>query len=269
MVFVISASAKAKIGIKLRVCFFGTGTSQGIPVIACQCPVCQSDDPRDKRLRSSILIENNGLQWVIDCGPDFRQQMLNARVRHLDAVLLTHGHKDHTGGLDDVRSFNFLQKKAMPLYGSSEVLEDIRREFSYIFAENRYPGVPTLELIRIDQGTFHLQDTLIRALPVFHGKMPVFGFRIGDFSYITDASEIPEETIALLEGTDTLVLNALRKEKHPTHFNLEEAVEMAVRIGARSTYLTHIGHLMGLSKEVSEQLPPGVFLAYDGLEIRL
>ena len=269
MVFVISASAKTKIGIKLRVCFLGTGTSQGIPVIACRCPVCQSNDPRDKRLRSSILIEENGLHWVIDCGPDFRQQMLNAKVHHLDAILLTHGHKDHTGGLDDVRSFNFLQKKAMPLYGSAAVLEDIRREFSYIFAENRYPGVPTLELIPIETPAFHLRDTLVKVLPVFHGKMPVFGFRIHNFSYITDASKIPDETIALLEGTDTLVLNALRIEKHPTHFNLDEALAMASRIGARRTYLTHIGHLMGLSESVGLQLPPGVFLAYDGLVLSL
>lgn len=267
MVFVISASAKTKIGIKLRVRFLGTGTSQGIPVIACQCAVCRSEDFRDKRLRSAVLIEYNDLIWVIDCGPDFRQQMLNANVKRLDAVLLTHGHKDHTGGLDDVRSFNFLQKKAMPLYGSPAVLEDIRREFSYIFAKNRYPGVPSLELIPIDQSFFPLQGMGVQPLLVFHGKMPVFGFRIGNFSYITDASEIPEETLALLKGTDTLVLNALRKEKHPSHFNLDEALAMAARIGARKTYLTHIGHLMGRAEEVSLHLPPDVFLAYDELEI--
>lgn len=253
----------------MRVTFLGTGTSQGVPVIACQCDICQSNDPKDRRLRSSVLIQTEGKQFVIDSGPDFRQQMLKADVRQLDAVLVTHGHKDHTGGLDDVRSFNFIQKEPMRIYGLPEVLDDIKHEFSYAFATDRYPGVPRFDLIPLDKSEFKIDGVNILPLPVMHGKMPVLGFRIGNFSYITDASFIPEETYALVHKTEILVINALRKEKHYTHFNLDEALEAIERIQPGKAFLTHIGHLMGKEKDISPTLPPNVELAWDGLEINL
>lgn len=253
----------------MRVTFLGTGTSQGIPVIACQCEVCRSNDDKDHRLRSAVLIQDRSNTFVIDSGPDFRQQMLRADVRKLDAVLLTHGHKDHTGGLDDVRSFNYLQQAAMPVYGREEVLEDIRREFSYAFGIEKYPGVPQLELHPINEAVFEVSDVLIQALPVLHGKMNVSGFRIGQFSYITDASFVPDRTIQLIKNSDVLVINALRLKKHYSHFNLEEALELIHQVKPKKAYLTHIGHMMGRTVEVEKLLPPDVSLAYDGLVLNL
>jgi phosphoribosyl 1,2-cyclic phosphate phosphodiesterase len=249
----------------LKVTFLGTGTSQGVPVIGCECEVCRSLDYRDQRLRSSVLIEFPDKSLVIDTGPDFRQQMLRSNTRRLDAVLLTHSHRDHLAGLDDIRAFNYLQSKDMPIFGAAEALDRIRMEFDYAFAEKKYPGIPQLRLHEIDGQAFIFDGLEVVPLPVLHHRMPVLGFRIGSFSYITDANAIPEQTMKLLEGTDTLVLNALQREKHISHFSLDEAITMAKSIGARQTYFTHISHKLGLHKQVNESLPDRVSLAYDGL----
>jgi phosphoribosyl 1,2-cyclic phosphate phosphodiesterase len=253
----------------LKVTFLGTGTSQGVPVIGCTCEVCRSLDYRDKRLRSSVHVEVDGLSIVIDTGPDFRQQMLREGVRHLDAVLFTHGHRDHLAGLDDVRAYNFLQNSDMPLFAGDMVLEQIRTEFYYAFSSTKYPGIPQLELNTIDKDPFRIGKTVITPLPVMHMKLPVFGFRIGNFSYITDANLIPEETYRLLEGTEVLVLNALQKESHVSHFNLAEAIVVAKKIGAKQTFFTHISHKLGLHKEVQNELPESVALGHDGLSFTL
>jgi phosphoribosyl 1,2-cyclic phosphate phosphodiesterase len=253
----------------LKVTFLGTGTSQGVPVIGCTCEVCRSLDYRDKRLRSSIHVEVDGLSIVVDTGPDFRQQMLRESISRLDAVIFTHGHRDHLAGLDDVRAYNFLQGKDMPLYGTDIVLNQIKAEFFYAFDPKKYPGIPQLQLNTIDSRPFNIANTTITPLPVMHLKLPVVGFRIGNFSYITDANFIPEHTYELLHGTEVLVLNALQKEKHISHFNLSEALEVAKKIGARQTYFTHIAHKLGLHKEVQKELPESVALGHDGLSIVL
>lgn len=253
----------------LKVTFLGTGTSQGVPVIGCDCEVCHSLDFRDKRLRSSVHIEVDGKSLVIDTGPDFRQQMLREHVQRLDAVIFTHDHKDHTAGLDDVRAFNFLHKMDMPVFGSRRVLDQLRVEYYYVFEGEKYPGVPRLDLNEIDHQPFDAAGVRITPLPVRHLKMQVFGFRIKDFSYITDANHIPEETLERLKGSKVLVLNALQKEKHVSHFNLQEAIEMSQLIGAGQTYFTHASHRLGLHREIERELPAGVALAYDGLRITL
>ena len=224
-------------------------------------------DFRDKRLRSSVHIEVDGLSLVIDTGPDFRQQMLREGIRRLDAVLFTHGHRDHLAGLDDVRAYNFLQGSEMPLYGTTHLLEQIRKEFNYAFDQHKYPGIPQLDLRSIDGKQFTIGQTVVVPLPVYHLKMPVLGFRINGFSYITDANEIPEETYELLRGTEVLVLNALQKEKHVSHFNLDEAVAVAARIGAAKTFFTHISHKLGRHKTIEKDLPDSVALAFDGQAI--
>lgn len=236
-------------------------------MIGCMCEVCQSLDYRDKRLRVSVLIEVDGKNLVIDTGPDFRQQMLRERVMKLDAVLLTHSHKDHIAGLDDVRAFNFLQKEGMPIYGMAKTLDQVRSEFYYAFENGKYPGTPVLNLHEIDEQKFEVAGISVLPLPVLHLRMPVLGFRIGDFSYITDANFISEETTAKLKGTKVLVLNALQKEHHVSHFTLTQAIEQAQRIGAEKTFFTHISHKMGLHKTVSAELPVGIDLGYDGLTI--
>lgn len=251
----------------MKVTFLGTGTSQGVPVIACACPVCLSLDYRDKRLRSSVLIAVESLNLVIDTGPDFRQQMLRERVSRLDAVLLTHAHKDHIAGLDDVRAFNFLQQKDMPVYGTREVHAQLRQEFYYAFEPVRYPGTPQLLLMEINDSPFFVGGLEITPLPVRHLHMPVLGFRVGDFSYITDANYIPDDTFLRLQGTRTLVLNALQKESHASHFNLDEAVEVAHRVGADQTYFIHVSHKLGCHREIAHQLPESMFLAHDGLTV--
>lgn len=251
----------------MRVTFLGTGTSQGVPVIACDCEICASTDPRDKRLRSSVLVETQGKCIVVDTGPDFRQQMLRANVQQLDAVLFTHEHKDHVAGMDDIRAYNFKQKVDMPIYGSSNVENALRREYAYIFAEDKYPGVPAVEFNRIENQPFDVSGVAVLPILVYHYKLPVFGFRIGDFVYITDANRIPDEEKQKAQGAKVLVLNALRKEHHISHFSLNEAIDMARELGAETTYFTHISHLMGTHATVSKELPPGMHLAEDGLQV--
>ncbi|PRD47511.1 MBL fold metallo-hydrolase [Sphingobacterium haloxyli] len=253
----------------MRVTFLGTGTSQGVPVIACQCAVCQSTDTRDKRLRTSVMIQfDNDTNVVIDTGPDFRYQMLREDVRKLDAVLVTHAHKDHIAGMDDLRAFNYQQQQSIPIYGTAITHESLKREFYYAFGEQKYPGVPRLELRPITTGdAFRVGTQSIMPIEVMHYKMPVMGFRIGNFAYITDAKTISEESKALLKGIDTLVVNALQEEPHISHFTKEEAIAFAEEIQTKSTYLTHISHRFGKHEHIERTLPEGIRVAYDRLVI--
>ncbi|MDB5273735.1 MAG: hypothetical protein JWO58_2102 [Chitinophagaceae bacterium] len=253
----------------MKVTFLGTGTSQGIPVIACRCEVCMSLDYRDKRLRTSIFIEHNDTSFVIDTGPDFRQQMLRERVTKLDAVVFTHSHKDHTAGLDDVRAFNHLQQRDMPVYGDKEVLLALQKEFSYIFSEYKYPGIPSLELHEIEKNPFTIGDALITPIQVMHYKLPVLGFRIQDFTYITDANYISDEELEKIKGSKVIVLNALQKEPHISHYNLEQAIALLTTLQPEKAYLIHLGHRMGLHSTVSKELPSFIEIAYDGLQLTL
>ena len=253
----------------MKVTFLGTGTSQGVPVIGCTCEVCRSLDFRDKRLRSSILIEVRDQTFVIDTGPDFRQQMLREQVKRVDAVIFTHAHRDHTAGLDDVRAYNFIQQMDMPVYGSSQVLEQLKVEFAYAFVQEYYPGIPRLSLNAINGARFDVNGVSILPLPVMHLHLPVLGFRVENFSYITDAKYIPPETIEKLKGTEVLVLNALQRERHISHFNLSEALEMVAAIRPCRTYFTHISHKMGLHADVEKELPEHVSLAFDGVQLTL
>jgi len=253
----------------MQITFLGTGTSQGVPVIACGCEVCQSLDFRDKRLRVSIHIQVDGKSFVVDTGPDFRQQMLRERVNNLDAVLFTHEHKDHTAGLDDVRAYNFSQKRNMPIYGRKHVLEQIKQEFYYAFTEIKYPGTPQITLNEIINEPFQVEGVTFTPIEVMHMKLPVFGFRVHDFAYITDVNFISEEEIKKLEGCKVVVMGALRKEKHLSHYTLSEAVEVLEKIAPEQAYLTHISHQMGLHFEVEQELPSFIKLAYDGLILNL
>jgi phosphoribosyl 1,2-cyclic phosphate phosphodiesterase len=253
----------------VKVTFLGTGTSQGVPVIGCQCEVCQSLDYRDKRLRCSVHIEVEGKSLVIDTGPDFRQQMLREQIQKLDAVLFTHEHKDHVAGLDDVRAYNFLQGTDMPVYGTGAVLTQLKAEFYYAFEKLKYPGTPQIQLCEIDEKEFTVHGIKVTPLPVLHFKMPVMGFRIGDFSYITDANFIPDQTFEKIKGTHVLVINALQHERHLSHFNLEEALQVAKKVNAEKTYFIHISHKLGKHKMVENSLSNSVALAYDGLTITL
>ncbi len=253
----------------MKVTFLGTGTSQGVPVIGCTCEVCRSLDYRDKRLRTSILMEIAEQTFVIDTGPDFRQQMLREQVKRVDAVIFTHAHRDHTAGLDDVRAYNFLQHMDMPVYGTSQVLAQLKVEYAYAFVAEYYPGIPRLSLNTIDGENFSVNGVSFTPLPVMHLHLPVLGFRVGNFSYITDAKYIPPETIEKLAGTEILVLNALQREQHISHLNLTEALEMVETIRPRLTYFTHISHKMGLHADVEKELPDHVSLAFDGLQINL
>lgn len=253
----------------MTITFLGTGTSQGVPVIGCDCPVCRSVDFRDKRLRVSVHVEVAGKSFVIDTGPDFRQQVLRERIRRLDAVLFTHEHKDHTAGLDDVRSYNFLQGHDMPVYARPSVLDQLRREFAYVFAEKKYPGVPRLHLHEIQNEPFTVEGIPVTPIEVQHLRLPVYGFRIGDFAYVTDANFIADEELAKLRGTKVLVLNALQQTAHPSHFTLAEALEIVERVGPERAYFTHLSHKMGLHREVEARLPSHVRLGFDGLRVEV
>lgn len=253
----------------LKVTFLGTGTSQGIPVIACECEVCQSVDYRNQRLRSSVLIESDQTKFVIDTGPDFRQQMLSNRVHCLDAVVFTHEHKDHVAGLDDIRSYNFKQKRDMPIYAVDRVIERLKAEFSYIFADEKYPGVPTVEVNTLENEKFNIGDIEVLPIEVMHYKLPVMGFRVKDFAYITDAKTITDEEKDKLKNLDTLVLNALQIKEHISHLTLEEALSWIDELQPKKAYLTHISHYLGLHKEVEKTIPDNVHLSYDGLTLTI
>lgn len=251
----------------IRVTFLGTGTSSGVPMIACDCPVCLSGDPQDNRLRSSVMIESDTTRFVIDTTPDFRYQMLRLNVRHLDAVLFTHPHKDHIAGLDDIRAFNFFTQAPMDLYANYLTEEALRRDFYYAFSDTKYPGVPELNLHSIDQNPFLIGDIPIVPIEVWHLKMPVLGFRIGNFTYITDANRIEADEKEKIRGSSVLVLNALRKEKHISHFNLQEAIDLVRELDVPKAYFTHISHQLGLHETINQELPEGIELAYDGLTL--
>ncbi|WP_207422711.1 MBL fold metallo-hydrolase [Desertivirga brevis] len=253
----------------MKITFLGTGTSQGVPVIGCECSVCTSPDSKDKRLRVSVLLEIDDKVIVIDSGPDFRYQMLRAGVKRLDAILFTHEHKDHIAGLDDVRAFNYFQQQAMEVYAHKRVQESLIREFYYAFASVKYPGVPLINLNEIRNAPFKVEGIEVIPVEVMHYKLPVFGFRIGDFSYITDAKTISQEEKEKLKGSKVLVVNALQKEKHISHFTLDEAIAFATEIKADKTYFTHMSHRLGRHEEISHELPDCIQLAYDGLILDL
>ena len=254
----------------MKITLLGTGTSQGIPVIGCNCNSCTSDDPRDDRLRSGILVQSEDANILVDTGPDLRQQLLKTPIPQLSAVLYTHEHNDHVVGLDDIRPFNFMQRSDIPFYGLPRVLGDIRNRFAYVFAENPYPGAPKASLNTIESGQqFSIGSILITPIEVMHGKLPILGYRFGDFAFITDASLINEESRRLLKGTKKVVLSALRKEKHHSHFTLYEAIQVILDLEVDEAYLTHISHRMGVTSEWEKELPEGIFPAFDGLVIEL
>ncbi|MET3980748.1 phosphoribosyl 1,2-cyclic phosphate phosphodiesterase [Mucilaginibacter sp. UYP25] len=253
----------------MTITFLGTGTSQGVPVIACTCPVCLSTDKHDKRLRTSILIEGDGKVIAIDSGPDFRYQMLREKVMHLDAIVFTHEHKDHVAGMDDIRAFNYKQQVPMDVYADDRVQLALRREFPYIFDSKGYPGIPQVNLHTINLEPFNIGDVRFTPIEVMHYKLPVKGYRIKDFTYITDAKTLSDVEKDKIRGSKTLVINALQKEKHISHFTLDEAIAFARDINAEQTYLTHISHRLGKHADVSKELPAGIQLAYDGLKLEV
>ena len=280
---------------KARLTFLGTGTSQGVPMIGCDCKVCCSSDPRDKRLRASALVDWCGMRILVDAGPDFRQQMLREGVTHLDAILLTHNHKDHTGGLDDIRAFNYLERRASEIFCEEYVEESLRKEYSYAFAEKKYPGAPEWHVHNIDSrpftirsggpteilswesgkgytySTVNLSEEVRTAeiIPIrgMHYKLPVLGYRFGDIAYCTDMNYIPEEEFEKLKGLDHFVINCVKHGKHISHYSLEEAIEVAQKVGAKHSWLTHLSHQLPRYEELAAQLPEGILPAYDGLVI--
>lgn len=253
----------------LTITFLGTGTSSGVPMIGCDCNVCTSINPNDNRLRSSVLIQSAQTSLVVDTTPDFRYQMLRINNRRLDAVVYTHPHKDHLAGLDDIRAYNYFNKKPMDIYANTLTEEALRRDYYYAFSDTRYPGVPELNLITIDHHPFFVGDIPVLPIEVWHYKMPVFGFRFGDFTYITDANRIEESEKEKIRGSKVLVLNALRKENHLSHFTLDEAVSLAKELNIPQVYFTHISHQLGLHETINRELPSHMQLAFDGLQLQL
>lgn len=253
----------------LKVTFLGTGTSQGVPVIGCHCKVCTSDDARDKRLRSSVLIESGDKKIVIDTGPDFRQQMLTQKVDNVTAVLFTHEHKDHVAGLDDIRPYNYIHKKAIDVYAEERVQEALRREYAYIFSQNPYPGIPKIHMHLIGADPFQAAGLEIIPIRGFHHRLPVLGFRVGKFAYLTDIKTLPESEIIKLSGLELFVINALQKEEHSTHLNLSEALAIIQQVKPQKTFLTHLSHRFGLHAEEEILLPSNIFIAYDNLSVQL
>lgn len=253
----------------MKITFLGTGTSQGIPIIGSTHPVCLSENPKDKRLRVSVLVQTGDHNILIDCGPDFRQQMLTNKVERIDAILYTHEHSDHTVGLDDIRPY-FFKQGDIPIFAHQRVMDSLKKRFDYIFAtENKYPGAPGVVQNVIENKPFKFRDVSIVPIDARHNQLQVFGFRIGDFAYLTDVKTIAEKEVKKLQGVEVLVVNALRKEPHHSHFNLEDALEFIKRINPGRAYLTHISHMLGFHEEVQAELPENVFLAYDNLKINI
>ena len=254
----------------MQVYFLGTGTSQGIPVIGSTHPVCLSTDLKDKRLRVSVWIHGDGYSFIIDCGPDFRQQMLISQCHRVDAILFTHEHSDHTAGLDDIRPFNFRQGD-IPIFAHERVIENLKKRFGYIFeTENKYPGAPTVAISEvINNNPFHIQGKTVVPINVMHGDLQAFGYRIDDFAYLTDVKTIDSAEVKKLKNLKVLVINALREEQHNTHFNLQEALDFITLVNPEKAYLTHVSHILGFHEEVQNRLPNNVFLAYDNLEITI
>ena len=251
----------------MKITLLGTGTSQGVPVITCRCNTCMSDAPKDKRLRASVLIEEGDITLVIDTGPDFRQQMLRAEVKKLDAILFTHEHRDHIAGLDDIRAYNFILKKPMDVYAEERVIRALNNEFPYIFAERKYPGIPQVNIHYIENQQFNINGLVVQPIRALHYRLPVLGYRIGDFAYITDANYIPPEEIEKLHDLKVLVICALRVKDHISHFTLPQALDVIDEVKPEEAYLTHISHQLGLHYEVQKGLPDRVSLSYDGLEL--
>ena len=252
---------------KTRLTFLGTGTSQGVPMIGCGCEVCKSQDPRDKRLRASVLVEHEGLRVLVDAGPDFRYQMLRAGVSSLDAILLTHNHKDHTGGLDDIRAFNYHEKRATQIYCEKYVEESLRKEYSYAFEEIKYPGAPEWDVHIIDENPFTIKGVEMTPIRGRHFKLPVLGYRFGNIAYCTDMNHIPEEEYSKLQGLDHFIINCVRRGRHISHYSLEQAIEVAEKVGAKHSWLTHLSHQLPCHEELTKELPEGILPAFDGLVI--
>lgn len=252
-----------------KITILGSGTSLGVPMIGCTCRVCKSDHPKDKRMRASVLIQTADKNIVIDTGPDFRMQMLNSGITHLDGVLITHSHKDHIGGMDDVRAFNLINKTPSQVYAEANVIKSIKQEFFYAFEEFKYPGLPEINLHEIGVDPFEVAEVSVVPIRVMHNSLPILGFRVGNFAYITDTSFVPETEYHKFEGVEVLVIDGLRIREHISHFNLQQALAMIDILKPKQAYITHISHQMGLHEEVNKVLPMGVELAYDGLVINL